>query len=179
MERRGFFKRTFSGLLALIAPKWATAQSQAFPADAEPAMRELAMVVLPSALGRARTDKLAVAFVQWIRDYKPGAEIASGYGFPRTQVIGPSPAAHYAEQLSQLNLAKLDPAAKHAAVEKALEDAKVDRIPQRPNGKHVAADLLAFFYGSADGEDFLYGVAIKRDDCRGLGDSAKRPARIT
>ena len=41
------------------------------------------------------------------------------------------------------------------------------------------ADLLAFFYNSAEGEDFLYGVAIKRDDCRGLEHSTDRPARLT
>jgi hypothetical protein len=177
MQRRGFFKRTFSGLVALVAPRWAKAQ--ALPADSEPAVRDLAAVVLPSSLGKDRTDKAAAAFVHWVREYKSGAEIASGYGYPRTQVIGPTPAPHYAEQLAQLNLAKLDAASRRAAVEKALEDARVDRIPQRPNGKHVAADLLAFFYNSADGEDFLYGVAIKRDDCRGLGDSAQRPAKIT
>lgn len=141
--------------------------------------RDLAGVVLPASLGRARTDKIADDFVSWTRDYRAGAEIASGYGNPRTQVIPPKPSAHYAEQLSQLGLAKLDTAAKRAAVEKALEDAKIDRIPQRPNGRHVAADLLAFFYGSADGEDYLYGVAIKRDDCRGLADSGKRPERVS
>ena len=172
MQRRGFFKTTFSGLLAW---QWAEAQST----DTEPAMRELAAVVLPSSLGKAGTDKVAAAFVEWIRNYKPGAEIASGYGFPRTQVIGPSPAAHYSEQLTQLNLSQLDPAARQSAVAKALEEAKIDRIPQRPNGKHVASDLLAYFYNSADGEDFLYGVAIKRDDCRGLANSAQRPAKIT
>jgi hypothetical protein len=94
-------------------------------------------------------------------------------------VIGPNPSTHYAEQLNQLALANLDAPAKRAAIEKALEDARIDRIPQRPNGKHVAADLLAYFYGSAEGEDFLYGAAIKRDDCRGLGDSGKRPPRLT
>jgi hypothetical protein len=165
MRRRGFFKRTFSGLLALVRLK-AQAGAEEF--------RELASVVLPASLGRARTDKIADDFVRWFREYKAGAEIASGYGNPRTQVIGPNPSTHYAEQLSQLRLAKLDA----AAVEKALADAKIDRIPQRPNGRHVAADLLAFFYGSAEGEDFLYGVAIKRDDCRGLGDSGKRPERV-
>jgi hypothetical protein len=181
MLRRGFFKRTFSGFLALLAPRFAArlANAQALPADSERAMRELAAVVLPSSLGKAGTDKAAVAFVQWVRDYKPGAEIASGYGYPRTQIIGPSPAALYPDQLRQLNFAQLDAPAKRAAVEKAIAEAKVDRIPQRPNGKHVASDLLAFFYNSADGEDFLYGVAIKRDDCRGLADSAKRPAKIT
>jgi len=171
MERRGFFKRTFSALLALVGVKAQEVRLEEF--------REFAGVVLPASLGQARTDKIADDFVRWFRDYRAGAEVSSGYGFPRTQVIGPNPSTHYAEQLVQLDLAKLDPPAKRAAVAKALEAAKIDRIPQRPNGKHVAADLLAYFYGSADGEDFLYGVAIKRDDCRGLADSGKRPARLT
>ena len=171
MERRGFFKRAFSGLLALVGLRAQSARLEDF--------HDLASVVLPASLGRSRTDSIADDFVRWFREYKDGAQVSSGYGFPRTQVIGPNPSTNYAEQLNQLNLAKLDAAAKRTAVEKALEAAKIDRIPQRPNGKHAAADLLAYFYGSADGEDFLYGVAIKRDDCRGLADSGKRPARLT
>jgi hypothetical protein len=141
--------------------------------------RELESVVLPASLGRSRTDGIADNFVRWFRDYKAGAEVSSGYGFPRTQLIGPNPSTHYAAQLTDLDLTRLDASAKRAAVEKALEAAKLDRIPQRPNGRHVAADPLAYFYSSADGEDFLYGVAIKRDDCRGLADSEKRPPRLT
>jgi hypothetical protein len=171
MERRGFFKRTFSALLALVGVKGQGIRSEEF--------HELASVVLPASLGRARTDEIADNFVRWFRDYRAGAEVSSGYGFPRTQVIGPNPSLHYADQLSQLDLAKLDAAAKRAAVEKALEEAKIDRIPPHPNGRHIAADLLAYFYSSAEGEDFLYGVAIKRDDCRGLADSGKRPARLS
>jgi len=168
MQRRGFFKRTFSSLLALTRLKAQPTPDQ---------FRDLARVVLPSSLGRARTDKIAASFATWLRDYKPGAEIASGYGNPRTQVIGANPGTHYAEQLAQLNT--LDTAQKRAAIEKALADAKIDRIPQRPNGRHVASDLLAFFYNSADGEDFLYGVAIQRDDCRGLANSASRPEKVS
>jgi hypothetical protein len=173
MKRRGFFERTFLGLIALIGRR-----AGAQPVRVED-VRELATVVLPSSLGRSRMDEIADGFVRWVRDYKDGAEISSGYGFPRTQVVGPNPSKLYPEQLKQLDLAKLDGAARRAAIEKALVEAKIDRIPQRPNGKHVAADLLAYFYGSASSEDFLYGVAIKRDDCRGLGDSGKRPARIS
>jgi len=171
MERRGFLKRTSSALLALVGVKAQGVRTEEF--------RELASVVLPASLGRSRTDQIADNFVRWYSDYKAGAEVSSGYGFPRTQVIGPNPSTHYTAQLTELALAKLDATAKRAAVEKALEAAKIDRIPQRPNGKHIAADLLAYFYGSADGEDFLYGVAIKRDDCRGLADSGKRPERLT
>ncbi len=169
MERRGFFKRTFSGLLALVRLKAQPSQQE---------YRDLARVVLPASFDRSRTDKIADDFASWLRGYKVGAEISSGYGNPRTQVMGPNPAAHYAEQLNRLGLSRLDKAAKRAAVERALADARIDRIPQRPDGRHVAADLLGFFYGSADGEDFLYGAAIKRDDCRGLAHSEERPEKV-
>lgn len=178
MKRRGFFQRIASGLLGLLAPRWARAQ--AFPADAERAMNDLANVVLPDSLGAPKRAHIAAAFIQWVRDYKPGAQIASGYGFPRTQVTGPSPAKHYADDLQKLALSTLEgTSAKRSAVAKVLEEAGVDRIPQRPAGKHVAADLLAFFYGSSEGEDFLYGVAIRRDECRGLSDSSQRPKAIS
>jgi hypothetical protein len=158
MKRRNFFV-----MAALFAPRWARAQEVA------PAIRELARIVLP---GGVDSGKVAASFVQWIRDYKAGAEIASGYGNPRTQVVGPNPSTNYAEQLSALGSPMT-----RTAVETAL--AQFDRIPQRPNGKHVAADLLAYFYGSPEGEDFLYGVAIKRDDCRGLANSTQRPPKVT
>jgi hypothetical protein len=156
-------RRNFLAVAALFAPRWARAQELA------PSIRELTKIVLPAKVDQ---DKIATGFIQWIRDYKPGAEVSSGYGNPRTQVIGPNPSANYGEQLRSLG----SPITR-AAVESAL--AQFDRIPQRPNGKHVAADLLAYFYNSADGEDFLYGVAIKRDDCRGLNTSGERPARLT
>jgi len=175
MQRRSFFKRIFLGVAALVAPRWARAQM--LPPDAQ--MRELASVVLPASLGQARIDKAAADFLAWLRDYKAGAPMPSGYGFPRTQVVGPNPAAHYTEQFEQLGLSALDAAGKRAAVEKALQETRVDRVPPRPNGQHVATDLMAFFYGSSDGEDFLYGVAIKRDDCRGLENSGRRPAALS
>jgi len=175
MQRRSFFKRIFLGVAALVAPRWARAQM--LPPDAQ--MRELASVVLPASLGQARIDKAAADFLAWLRDYKAGAPMPSGYGFPRTQVVGPNPAAHYTEPFEQLGLSALDAAGKRAAVEKALQETKVDRVPPRPNGQHVATDLMAFFYGSSDGEDFLYGVAIKRDDCRGLENSGRRPAALS
>jgi hypothetical protein len=168
MQRRSFFKTAFSGMLAFFGARRARAQ------DIAPSIRELAAVILPSHLGSTGTNKVADEFTVWIRDYKPGAEINSGYGHPRTQVTGPNPSLHYGEQLRALG----SPITRES-VAKALEDAKIDRIPREPNGKHVAADLLAYFYGSSDGEDFLYGVAIERDDCRGLGNSGARPARLS
>lgn len=168
MKRRSFFERIFFGAAALFAPRWARAQKMDQP------MRELASVVLPASLGRAHTDQVAADFLAWIRDYRAGAEVASGYGHPRTQVTPPNPSAHYAEQLRALG----SPIAREA-VERAIAEAQVDRIPQRPNGKHVATDLLAFFFSSSTGEDFLYNAQIRRDDCRGLANSGKRPEKFS
>lgn len=154
-------RRNFLAIAAMFAPRWARAQEVA------PSIRELAKIVLPAETAAKTADQ----FIEWIRDYKPGAEIASGYGNPRTQVTPANPSVNYPGQLRALG----SPITR-AAVESAL--ASIDRIPQRPNGKHVAADLLSFFYNSADGEDYLYGVAIKRDECRGLASSTERPARL-
>jgi hypothetical protein len=167
MKRRNFFERILLGAIAVFSPRRARAQHMEEP------MRELAAVVLPASLGRSRTDRIAAEFVVWIRDYKPGAEVSSGYGHPRTAVTGPDPSLPYAQQLSALG----SPVAREA-VEKALAAANVDRIPPRPNGRHVASDLMSFFFNSAEGEDFLYNAQIRRDDCRGLANSGKRPAKV-
>ena len=156
-------RRNFLAVAAIFAPRWARAQELA------PSIHELARIVLPS---KVDANKIADEFIKWIREYKAGAEIASGYGNPRTQVMPENPSAHYSE-----HLAALGSPITRSAVEKAL--AQMDRIPQRPNGRHIAADLLSFFYNSAGGEDFLYGLAIQRDDCRGLANSTERPARLT
>jgi hypothetical protein len=164
MQRRNFVK-----VMAIGAAPWAKAQS----IDPK-AMRELAAVVLPESLGRKRTDKIASDFLKWVADYKDGVNTGSGYGNPRTNVVPPNPSKNYAAQLSALN-----GSITRESVAAAIEQAKIDRIPNRPNGRHVASDLIAYFYGSAEGEDFLYGVEIKRDECRGLSNSTQRPKKVT
>ena len=187
MRRRNFFQWFLATVIPFVAPRWARAQNTGLSAEHTPVLRELAGVVLPASLGKSRTDEITSKFIQWIREYKAGAEMSSGYGFPRTQTLPANPSTRYAEQLRQIEtaaaakgepFAKLDAAAKRAVVEAALEEAKIDRIPPRPNGKHVAADLMSYFYNSAEGEDFLYNAAIKRDDCRGLSNSGERPAPL-
>jgi hypothetical protein len=157
-----------AAIAAVVAPGRARAQRL------DSGLRELANVVLPASLGRARIEQVAADFLVWIRDYRAGAEMPSGYGHPRTQVTPPDPSAHYAGQLAALG----SPMTRES-VERAIADAKVDRIPQRPDGRHVAADLLAFFFNSSLGEDFLYDAKIRRDDCRGLANSAKRPEKFS
>jgi hypothetical protein len=190
MQRRSFFKWLFSSAIPFVIPSWARAQStsasavQAAP-DETVWFRELAAVVLPASLGQSGTDAAADAFAKWIRDYKPNADTDHGYGHTRIQGLPPNPAAHYAEQFRRLDaaaaakgapFARLDRATQRAIVEAALAQDGVTRIPQRPNGQHVAADLMSYYFHSSDGQDFLYAAAIRVDDCRGLPNSGDRPA---
>jgi hypothetical protein len=187
MKRRAFFKWIASSVLPLIMPRWVFAQSGAITAEADRTLRAVSHVVLPASLGSAGIDTATSQFLTWIRDYKAGAEMSTGYGFPRAQVVGADPSAHYAEQLRAIEAAavakgasftKLDAAAQRAIVEGALGQANVERIPSRPDGKHVASDLMSFFFSGSGGQDFLYGVAIRRDRCRGLERSGERPAAL-
>jgi hypothetical protein len=162
-------RRSFLAVLTLFTPRWLRAQS----IDSK-SMRDLAAVVLPESLGRKRTDKIAGDFLKWIAEYQEGVHIASGYGNPRTQTVPPNPSKNYAAQLAEFN-----GAITKESVAAALEKAKIDRIPNRPNGRHVASDLMSYFFNSADGEDLLYDAEIKRDDCRGLSSSMQRPKRFS
>lgn len=188
MLRRKFFGLTWSGLIALVVPKWVRAQSPAYTHNDLPMLQELAAVVLPGALGRAKALEVASHFEKWIDEYRPGADAGYGYGHPRPRVLGPNPSAHYGEQLRQLSeLAKanggsfqtIDEKGKREIVATALQQAGVSSLPSRPSGQHIAADLMSFFYNSSVGEDFLYNAKIRREECRGLPSSGQRPAPVS
>jgi hypothetical protein len=188
MQRRSFFGWLASSVLPLIAPRWAFAQAAgAITQDSAATLRALSGVVLPASLGPAGLDAATTQFTTWIQNYKAGAEMSSGYGFTRIQRVGPNPSAGYAAQLRAIEAAasakgspfsKLESGAQRAVVEASLEEAKIDRIPPRPDGKHVAADLMSFFFFGSDGQDLLYGARIQRDRCRGLEHSSDRPAPV-
>ena len=193
MKRRRFFKAGASALLwPFYIPQIIRAHVHAFftediPADRIVTLRELAAVVLPSSLGRSRTDEISGEFAKWVKEYRPGAQMDSGYGFTRLRLTPASPARRYADQLRELEAAAgekggrfgaLDAAENRAIVEAALQRASVAQIPSRPDGKHIAADLMSYFFNASDGRDFLYNAAIQSDACRGLPDSDNRPARL-
>jgi hypothetical protein len=188
MLRRNFFRWLSTSFIPFFFPRFTRAQAGGLGDSETPTLLEVAAVVLPGSLGRARTDEIAKQFVRWTQGYKAGADAGYGYGFPKVEVLPANPAADYRDQLHALetaasakggSFASLDAGARREIITAALDHAKVDRIPPRPNGKHIAADILAFFYNSADGQDFLYSAAIKRDDCRGLSTSAQRPQSLS
>jgi hypothetical protein len=145
----------------------------------------IAEVVLPADCDR---QAAVAAFARWIRNYHEGADMDHGYGFTRIRATGPSPAKDYSAQFAALDAAaraagapafvSVPLAARRTIVEKALADAKIERLPQRPNGQHVAADLMAHYFHSPDAEDLCYDAAIGRDSCRGLPGSEKAPAPL-
>ena len=152
------------------------------------ALLPIAEVVLPSELGRDGRNGAVSAFVRWIRNYREGADADHGYGTTRIRATGPSPARSYASQLAALDAAARGRGAssfaaasvdvRRALVSAAVHEARIDRLPRRPSGGHVAVDLMAHYFNSADAEDACYRAAIGRDSCRGLPGSENRPAPL-
>ena len=154
------------------------------PAESEATLRALATAVLPASLGAMRVLEITDRFQAWLRAYRSGAEMDHGYGHTKLQVTGASPAAGHDRQLAALeraagaegaSFAKLPAERQRALVASALAAAKVKDLPERPDGRHVAADLLAFFFRSSEASDLCHGAAIGRDTCRGLPGSEDAP----
>jgi hypothetical protein len=151
----------------------------------DPALIALAETVLPAESDRQRA---LAAFVGWIDNYKENADTDHGYGVTRVRATGPSPAGNYPAQLAALDAAvraagaasfvKASPAQRRACVEAALVEAKIERLPARPNGAHIAADLMGHYFVSASANDLCYRASINRDACRGLAGSELPPSTI-
>ncbi len=163
-----------------------SSQSSSFRLQAEDStLAAIAEVVLPSEADRKAA---LAAFVTWITNYKEGADTDHGYGNTRVRATGPSPARNYAAQIAALDTAaKAKGAAgfvaatvdqRRAIVEAAIVEAKIERLPARPTGAHIAADLMGHYFSSAAAQDLCYRRAIGRDACRGLPGSEKIPASL-
>jgi len=141
-----------------------------FPDGREEHLRALARVVLPSGVDAAAA---AAKFAEWVRGYRAGAEMDHGYGFTRLRTKPALPAANYARQLAALGT---QPSAE--AVAAALEEAHVTDLPRTPDGRHVASDLMAWYFRSSEANDLCYRAAIGRDLCRGLAESENPPKEL-
>lgn len=173
--------------LALLAwrPSRRLAAAQAPFGEAHLArMTALAGVVLPSALGADGRDRAVADFMDWVRDYRAGAERNHGYGVPDLRTLPPFPVADYAAQLDDLDrraggsFVAAAVAVRQRAVSEAIAAAKVRDLPARPTGAHVATDLMSRYFNTPAANDLAYGRAIGRDACRGLAGSDARPAAL-
>jgi len=154
-------------LAGLATSLRAWSQTTVFPADQAVALRNVATLVLPST---ANPDQIADRFVRYVREYRPGADTEHGYGFTRVRPKPPSPVQDYMRQLAALPT----PLTKEA-VSAALEQSQIKDLPRIPDGKSVIADLMSFYFRSAEANDLCYRAAIQRDTCRGLEGSSRKP----
>ena len=160
------------------------AQPRELSPDALAVLREVAATVLPASLEASRIDATVDAFVVWMRGYREGVPLAHGYGHPRLQKSGPSPVPRYGVQLSALDRAArgkgarwtgLDLETRRALLDEAFTAANVRNLPGRPNGQHVVADLMAFYFRSSAANDDCYRALINREVCRPIAITTKRP----
>lgn len=182
MLRRTLVRLFGAGGLGALLP---APRAAAAPVDP---LLALATAVLPASLGGARIESVVAAFRNWLRGYRPGADQGHGYGHVRLASAPPTPAEGHAAQLAALDtaakslgsasFAALPATQQKTLIADALRAAKVDRLPERPDGRHVAADLLAFFFRSSEANDLAYRAEIGRESCRGLPGSEARPAAL-
>src|SRR6266446_10921167 len=146
-------------------------------------LQEIAPTVLPSALGPARVRALVDKFVAWTRGYREGVALAHGYGHPRLQRSGASPVPGYVAQLAALDAEArgqggrwptLDLDTRRLLLDAAFTQAGVRTLPPRPNGQHVVADLMAFYFRSSGANDECYKALINREVCRPIAITTKR-----
>jgi hypothetical protein len=184
MKRRTILQVLASFVAALPARVRLYGQAVLTSTD-EARIRAIAEVVLPGEIGGDARARTVAGFLRWLRDYRAGADTDHGYGFTRLRKTPSSPATKYAAQLDALDaragaggFASLSPDERRAIVEGAIAAAKVERLPARPDGGHVATDLMAYYFNSVEAHDLAYRAAIGRDTCRGLEGSENRPAPL-
>lgn len=161
-----------------------------WPASQLAMLRALAEVGLPTSLDAAARGRVVTAFVTWHRGYREGADRGHGYGSGRlAPVTGPAPARQYPPQFAALDREAANAGAasfaaapldiRRGLVERALNDPqRVQNLPASPTGANLVADFLGFYFNSPEAWDQAYRAAIRRDSCRSLDGSDRRPAPL-
>ncbi len=189
MKRRTLLQWLAGATAALpLGPIRLLAQPRALTPEAISLLNEIAPTVLPSALGAARTRAVVERFAVWTRDYQEGVALAHGYGHPRLQKTGPTPASRYLSQLEALDRdarargarwSALDREQQRAILDAAFAASGVRNLPPRPMGQHVVADLMAMYFRSSEANDDCYNAAIGRETCRPIAVTLRRPSPRT
>ena len=147
-------------------------------------MRALADAVLPQSIGDQGRARALTQFMAWVRDYRADADGDHGYGETRVRRLPPSPALKYPAQLDDLDrraggvFATRPLTDWQKVVTEAIAAANIRDFPGRPNGGHVATDLMAHFFNSPGANDVAYGRSIGRGACRDLDGSDQRPSAL-
>lgn len=184
MHRREFVQlAAASVVLTPLKVAFATADGP-LPPGSLATLRALAPVVLPASLGRRAVGLITDRFLERLQQHRADVPMDAGYGHPVLRRTPPSPAAKYIEDLTALELnaqsqgrvfARLAPEAKRALIENALRNAKVEELPDLPDGQHVVSDLMAFYFRSSEANDYCYRAQIGRETCRPYPFVTRRP----
>jgi hypothetical protein len=160
------------------------AQPRELTPEAIATLHDIAPTVLPASIGAERVRTTVDRFVVWTRGYREGVALAHGYGHPRLQKTGPSPAPGYIAQLLALDrdarakgarFSALDLETRRALLDASLIAAGVRTLPPRPMGLHVIADLMALYFRSSEANDDCYHAMIQREVCRPIQITTRRP----
>ena len=160
---------------------------QEFGADAVASLRRIGRAVLPGELGVRGVDQQVEHFALWVRAYREGAELEHGYGRPRIRYAPPSPVNAYLLQLREIDAAArtrgssfdlLDRDAQRAILDASFKAAGVEELPARPTGRHVVADLMAYYFRSSPANDLAYRALIGREQCRPITFVVERPRSL-
>ena len=153
-------------------------------------LRAVADVALPESIGADGRQAAVAAFVAWHRNYREGADRGHGYGSSTlSSPTGPPPSARYPAQFDALDAAArshgaatfsaLPHQARQAVIEAVLDTPqRVARLPARPTGANLVADLMGHYFNSGPAWDLCYRADIGRDRCRSLDGSDQPPAPL-
>ena len=162
----------------------ALAKVDELPADQVTVLRDVAATVLPSAIGNTGQQAAVDNFLRWIREYKEGVALSHGYGNPRLEKTGPSPAPTYTTQLIALQrdaqsrggrFGALPIELRRELLDAAFKAADVRNLPGRPDGKHVVSDLMTHYFRSSEANDLCYNARIGRNTYRAIRVTTVRP----
>ena len=178
LSRRTFVAWAGAALPMAIVARRVDALAAGWLASDEATMRSLAIAILPSELGADGAARVARGFQTWIDGYRENAELVHGYGTSALEFTKPSPRAKWAAQLESLRLAGFSQRTveqRRATIQQALEEQKVERLPDIADAQFVALGLLAFYYGSPEANDLCHQTQIGRETCRPLAAQARKP----
>jgi hypothetical protein len=176
-------RRAFLGWLAASIPaaslvRRAHALAVDDIASSPASMRALGEAVLPPELGAFETGAAVDRFQHWISRYRESAELVHGYGTSKLEHSGPTPATRWAAQLDRLDakgFANLPLDKRRELIRAELSALKVERLGSVGRAPHVAVALLAHFYASPEATDLCYEAKIRKQTCRPLVSSSRKP----
>jgi hypothetical protein len=188
MRRRTLLHALISTLPALpLTRVRLAAQVRTLTPEAVATLRDVGPTVLPASIGSDTVSTICERFVAWANDYQEGVPLEHGYGHPRLVRSAASPVPDYVAQLAALEatargrggrFGALPIETRRALLDASLKEAGVTDLPGRPAGRHVVADLMAFYFRSSEANDEAYRARIGRRTCRPIRLTAERPAPI-